>query len=124
MTLTGYMAPTVGQWADRLLLGCLLLATTLMLAHAQPAEPDVDVKFSELYQDLVFTKRADEWYSNEEPEVNTWRNPPEVENKTRWSTGYDPAYEVQRQSQYLRQSQNHFQYSDTNPTSVLRLEFK
>ena len=98
----------------------LLLSASLM---AQQADPDIDVKYSDLYRDIVFEEKK-EW--REAPErQDAWRAvPPEtLDNRNRFKAGYDPNHEALQERQYFRQNENRNLYNDPRPNTVLRWDF-
>ena len=105
---------------NRLLAIALVLVAGLVIA--QEKEPDLDVKYNDLYSDVVFSEHKDAWRQAQD-DVNPWRENPDPEPRARFSSGFDKEWEARRQAELHRNQPNRNQQNDPNPTSVLRWEF-
>ena len=119
MTAIALYRDRVPGGSNRLLAIALVLAAGLVIAQEQP---DLDVKYSDLYNDVVFAEHQDAWRQAQD-DVNPWRENPDPEPRARFSSGFDKEWEARRQAELHRQSPNRNQQNDPNPTSVLRWEF-
>ncbi len=113
-------APRGEAW----LLG-LALVFAMALAWAEQAPKDVDVKYSDLYRDLVFEEKSENWRREITPE-DDWRaaQPEAPEPRARFSAGFDPQFEEQRQAQYFRSLESSNRQNDPQPSSLLRWDFR
>jgi hypothetical protein len=116
IALPSRVAPPPG---NRLLAVCLLLAAGLVIAQEAP---DVDVKYSDLYNDVVFAEHKENWRQAQE-DTNPWRENPDPEPRARFSSGFDLDWEAQRQAEMHRRGESPNLQNDPNPTSLLRWEF-